>query len=149
MIPINRYCYLVNYLYMEQETNEPGLFSHFARFFQNFRENVNVGTFFFFFFLLSNEKIRKYGWNYGSMYGRGRKISQALSESVDLEASDEGPFILEFRNSGRRRIYSIAETRDTLSACTCHDNKRFVTPINRLNLRPLFPDLCILTFVLF
>lgn len=50
MIPINRYCYLVNYLYMEQETNEPGLFSHFARFFQNFRENVNVGTFFFFFF---------------------------------------------------------------------------------------------------
>lgn len=77
-----------------------------------------------------------------TLRARRRKISQALSESVDLDASDEGPFILEFRNSGRRRIYSIAETRDTLSACTCHDNKRFVTPINRLNLRP-FPDLCI------
>lgn len=148
MIPINRYCYLVNYLYMEQETNEPGLFSHFARFFQNFRENVNVGTFFFFFFSFKQREDKKI-WMELRVYVRAWMKNFASSESVDLEASDEGPFILEFRNSGRRRIYSIAETRDTLSACTCHDNKRFVTPINRLNLRPLFPDLCILTFVLF
>lgn len=118
---------------------------YYDKFFQNFLHWESSHIFSpSFFFLSSNEKYR---WNYGSMYGqtpraRRRKISQALSESVDLDASDEGPFILEFRNSGRRRIYSIAETRDTLSACTCHDNKRFVTPINRLNLRP-FPDLCI------
>lgn len=62
MIPINRYCYSVNYSYMEQETNEPSPFSHFARFFQNFHENVNVGTFFFFFFFSFKQREDKKIW---------------------------------------------------------------------------------------
>lgn len=79
MIPINRYCYSVNYSYMEQETNEPSPFSHFARFFQNFHENVNVGTFFFFFFFSFKQREDKKIWMELRVYVRARTKNFASS----------------------------------------------------------------------
>ena len=64
-----------------------------------------------------------------------RKFRKLPSEELSFGCERERPFILEFRNSGRRRIYSIAETRTALPACTRHDNARFVAPVKPLNLQ--------------